>query len=483
MKKQPILLLSLLFISTFSGIAKEQPKVNTVKTVKQYTTAETGNLKLAFVAEKPLVAHVQPNMEETNIFIQPATKFQTVLGIGGALTDASAETFAKMPVDKQTEFLNAYYSPSKGIGYTLARTNINSCDFSSDSYTYIKDNDKELKTFTIAHDLKYRVPFIKKAIAAAGGNLTLFASPWSPPAWMKDNNNMLRGGKLLPAYYQSWATYFVRFIQEYQKAGIPVWGISVQNEPMASQSWESCIYTATEERDFVKNFLGPTLWKMGMQDKKVIILDHNRDLMFERASVNYSDLEAAKYIWGMGFHWYEDWAGGKQQFENVKLVNDAFPDKKLLFTEGCIEKFDLNRVNDWKLGERYGLSMINDFNNGVVGWTDWNILLDEQGGPNHVKNFCFAPIHYNTKTNELLYTSEYYYIGHFSKFIQPGAKRISGASSKNSIIFTAFQNTNGKIAVVVMNQNDKEETTNIWLNGKSIKSVLPKKSISTFVIG
>src|SRR5678815_5497684 len=137
-----------------------------------------------------------------------------------------------------------YYDKDKGIGYTLGRTNINSCDFSSDTYTYVTDGDKELKSFNLGHDEKFKIPLIKKAIEAAGGKLDLFVSPWSPPAWMKDNNDMLHGGKLKPEFYDSWANYYVKFIQAYEKEGIPVWGLTVQNEPMAKQTWESCMYTA-----------------------------------------------------------------------------------------------------------------------------------------------------------------------------------------------------------------------------------------------
>ena len=482
MRKHLLLLTITLIFSNFYINAKETTTSISIKTAKQYTTSETGNLRLSYVGEFQFSNHNQPIEAESNIFVNQNKKFQTVLGIGGALTDASAETFFKMPVSKQKDFIKAYYNPIDGIGYTLARTSINSCDFSSDTYTYVADKDVELKTFNISHDLKYRIPLIKKAIAEAGGKLVLFVSPWSPPAWMKDNNDMLHGGKLLPAYAQTWANYYVKFIQEYEKIGIPIWGLSVQNEPMASQTWESCIFTASEEMNFVKNFLGPTLHKSGMENKKVIVWDHNRDLMVQRANEIFGDKDAAKYVWGTGFHWYENWAGGKQQFENVQRVNEAFPDKKLMFTEGCIGDFDINEINDWSHGERYGESMINDFNNGTVGWTDWNILLDEQGGPNHVKNFCFAPVHYNTKTDELIYNSEFYFIGHFSKFIKPGAKRISVASSKSFILTTAFENVTGKIVVVVMNQEDKLEKFLIWMDGKSIESTVPGRSISTFLI-
>jgi glucosylceramidase len=453
-----------------------------VKTAKQYTTSEAGNLRLSYVGEIHFKSHSQPIEIETNIFINQNKKFQTVLGIGGALTDASAETFFKMPESKQKEFMKSYFDPIDGIGYTLARTSINSCDFSSESYTYVTDKDVTLKTFNISHDLKYRIPFIKDAIAQASGKLILFVSPWSPPAWMKDNNDMLHGGKLLPQYNQAWANYYVKFIQEYESNGVPVWGLTVQNEPLAKQKWESCIFTASEEKDFVKNFLGPTLSSSGLGNKKIIVWDHNRDLIVQRANEILSDKEAAKYIWGTGFHWYEDLSGGNEQFENIQIVNEAYPNKNLLFTEGCIGNFNLNKMNDWSHGEHYGQSMINDFNNGIVGWTDWNILLDEHGGPNHVQNYCFAPVHYNTKTDELIYNSEYYYLGHFSKFIRPGARRISASSSKSFLLTTAFQNTNGKIAVVVMNQKHKEVNFSIWMDGKSIESTIPGRSISTFLI-
>jgi len=446
-----------------------------------YTTAQNTNYRITATDTLELTNFGQPFETQPCVFVDAARSYQTFIGIGGALTDASAETFAKLPANKQQEFLTAYYDAQKGIGYTLARTNIHSCDFSSGSYTYVKDGDKELKTFSVDHDKQYRIPFIKRANQVTGGKLTLYASPWSPPAWMKDNNNMLQGGKLKKEYYQTWANYFAKFIKAYEKEGIPVWGVSIQNEPMAKQTWESCIFTAEEERDFLKYNLGPTLHKVGLKDKKIIAWDHNRDLIYQRASTLLKDPEAAKYAWGIGFHWYEDWSGGDQTFDNLKRVQESFPDKHLIFTEGCNGPFNMDKINEWKLGERYGRSMINDFNSGTVGWTDWNVLLDETGGPNHVKNFCFAPIHANTKTGELIYTNAYYYIGHFSKFIRPGAKRIVSSSSRSPLLTTAFKNADGKIAVVVMNNSDKEMDFHLWIDGKAAPSKSLPHSIMTFI--
>lgn len=482
MKKLFLVLVSTSSICLLNAQTTVQKYSTASKKVAVFTTAKNSDQRISPDGTYGFTTMPQPLETQPCIFIDPARKFQTFVGIGGAITDASAETFAKLPKDKQQEFLTAYYNSNTGIGYSLGRTHINSCDFSSDTYTYVADNDKSLSTFNIAHDEQFRIPLIKQAIAAAGGKLTMYVSPWSPPAWMKDNDNMLRGGKLKADSRQAWANYYVKFIKAYEAKGIPVWGLSVQNEPMATQKWESCIYTAEEERDFIKKYLGPTLQKNGMSNKKLIAWDHNRDLVYQRASTILSDPAAAKYVWGIGFHWYETWTGSGMQFNNVKAVADAFPGKNLIFTEGCKELFKMDSVYNWSLGERYAYSMIHDFNCGTAAWTDWNILLDEQGGPNHVGNYCFAPVHANTQTGELIYTNAYYYIGHFSKFIRPGAKRISAVSSRDILEATAFQNVDGSIAIVVLNRSDKKMDYNLWINGTAAQISSEPRSISTMVI-
>lgn len=484
MKKLTTATFLLLTLIAFSQQkSKTQPKTFSTKdkTVTVYTSNDSIKARLSKTAELQFLDLKQPLETQTCIFVNPSKTFQTFIGIGGAITDASAEVFAKLPKDKQQELLDAYYSKDKGIGYTIIRTNIHSCDFSSGSYTYINEGDKELKTFSIEHDKQFRIPLIKRAISTAGGKITLFASPWSPPAFMKDNNNMVKGGKLLPEFYQSWANYYVKFINAYQKEGMPVWGLTIQNEPMATQRWESCIYSAEDERDFLKNYLGPTLKKAGLGDKKITVWDHNRDLLSQRASTILDDPEANKYVWGIGFHWYENWSGGEPMFDNVRKVNEMYPNKNLLFTEGCVEAFKAEKYQFWANGERYGRSMINDFNNGTVGWTDWNILLDENGGPNHVGNFCFAPIHGDTKTGELIYTPSYYYIGHFSKFIKQGAKRISSVASRSQLITTSFINPDGKVVTVVMNQSDKKVNYFLCIGTKASEATILPHSIQTLV--
>ncbi len=450
--------------------------------IRIYTTESQSNVKLEKSNIVPTFTSIQqPKEVHSGIFVNPKVTFQTFVGIGAALTDAAAETFYKLNKDQQEIFLDSYFSKDKGIGYTLVRTIIHSCDFSNESYTYIEEGDESLESFSIERDLKHRIPFTKRVLDVATKDIVVYASPWSPPAFMKTNNNMLLGGKLKKEYYPAWANYFAKFIKAYENEGIPIWGLTIQNEPMAVQRWESCIYTAEEERDFLKYHLGPTLEREGLKDKKIIVWDHNRDLLFDRASVILNDPEANKYVWGTGFHWYEDWKDGKPMFNNVGKVATAFPDKKLIFTEGCNEGFDINRIQDPKLPERYAKAMINDFNNGTVAWTDWNILLNEYGGPNHVGNFCFAPVHGDTSSGKLLFTNSYYYIGHFSKFIRPGAKRVSSGTTSNRISSTSFMNQDGSLVVIALNEEEEAVDYFLTIGDKSTQLKIPKHSIQTIV--
>ena len=446
-----------------------------------YTTAESTSLRMT-ATDTLVFKPSEPTSEgKVYVFVDPRKTFQPLIGIGGALTDAAAETFAKLPAARQDELITAYYSTDGGIGYTLGRTNINSCDFSTESYTYVTEGDKDLTSFSIAHDLRYKIPLIKRAMAASGNRLKLFASPWSPPAYMKDNNDMLHGGHLRAEYRQSWALYYTKFIEGYRRAGVPVWGITIQNEPMATQTWESCIYQPEAERDFLRDYLGPVMARRGLKDVNIIVWDHNRDLIVQRAQTIFDDPRAAQYAWGIGFHWYEDWSGGTQMYDNVALVNRLYPAKHIIFTEGTPANFDSTAYGRWSLGEAYGRSMIHDFNSGAEGWTDWNILLDERGGPNHVGNYCFAPIHADTRTGQLIYTNSYYYIGHFSKFIRPGAKRIAIAPSRSMLLATGFVNPDGHVAVVVMNPTAKAGEYHLRVGSAAVTVRSPAHSIQTVV--
>jgi glucosylceramidase len=191
------------------------------------------------------------------------------------------------------------------------------------------------------------------------------------------------------------------------------------------------------------------------------------------------DPEAAQYVWGVGFHWYETWTGGEPMFTNLGQINQSYPEVNLIFTEGCNEKFDPLRYEYWPNAERYGRSMINDFNQGTVAWTDWNILLDQRGGPNHVGNFCFAPVHADTEQDKLIFTPSYYYIGHFSKFVRPEAVRVSTVSSRSALLATSFQNLDGSIITIVMNTTDEPVNYKLQLFTEAISTMIPARAIQT----
>jgi glucosylceramidase len=418
-----------------------------------------------------------PVKEFSSICIDSRKRFQTIEGFGGAFTEAAASTFYKMNPDAQSAMLKAYFDPVEGLGYTLCRTHINSCDFSLGNYAYAEEaGDIALEHFSIERDRRALIPLIRAAMQTAGGPIKLFASPWSPPAWMKTNGEMNHGGKLKPEYRDAWAHYYAKFVMAYEEEGIPIWGLSVQNEPEATQTWDSCIYTGEEERDFVRDYLGPTLRSEGLGHLRLIIWDHNRDRMFERAKVVLDDPLAAQYVWGTGFHWYVG-----DNFDNVQRVHDAFPDKALLFTEGCLELGP--HLGDWTAGERYARSMINDLNRWTVGWVDWNLVLDERGGPNHVGNYCSAPIIADTNDRSLdgvHFLSSYYYIGHIARFIRPGAVRIICAPTLDALEATAFRNMDGRIVVVVMNRTEEEIRFLLKYNGGAAQTKAPARSITTY---
>lgn len=430
------------------------------------------------LAELPPIAFGEaPGYDVPSIMVDAGRRFQVIEGFGGAFTEAAAVTLSKMDAEAQEAILKAYFDPRDGLGYTLCRTHINSCDFSLGNYAYDEvDGDVELKHFSIERDRRALIPMIKGAMQAAGGALKLFASPWSPPAWMKTSGQMNFGGKVKPEYRSVWARYYARYVQEYAAEGIPIWGLSVQNEPEATQTWDSCIYTGEEERDFVRDYLGPTLRQAGLGHLKLIIWDHNRDRMFERAKAVLDDPEAAQYVWGTGFHWYVG-----DNFDNVQRVHDAYPDKALLFTEGCQEGGP--HLNSWPVAERYARSIVNDLNRWTVGWVDWNMVLDEQGGPNHVGNFCSAPVIADTRLGGLdgvTFNPSFYAIGHFARFIRPGAERIICAPTLDALEAAAFRNSDGRLAVVVLNRGDAPIRFALKYGGRAAMCEAPAHSITTY---
>ena len=436
-----------------------------------YLTSKESEARIKKIPESELLHDSKTELR--SIKVDKNQIRQSILGFGGAFTEASAIIYNELDGDKKSEIIQAYFGDS-GNQYNMGRTHINSCDFSLGNYALCEEEDRKLDGFSIERDKKMLIPFIKEALNEASSPVLIMASPWSPPPWMKTNNQMNHGGKLKEEFQDTWAEYYCKYIEFYERDGVPIWGISVQNEPEAVQTWDSCIYTGEEERDFIKNFLGPALKRNKYLDKKLVIWDHNRDVMVERSRTVLSDPDAAQYVWGTGFHWYNG-----DHFDEVQKVHDEFPDKELIFTEGCQEGGP--HIGSWDLGERYATSIINDLNRYTVGWIDWNLLLDERGGPNHVGNYCSAPIIVNTKTQELLYQSSYFYLGHFSRFFSRGDKIVQCENTTSQLLSLSGINKNDKLTTTIMNK-EEYSIPFFYDNGSEKKSYsIPPRSIITII--
>lgn len=410
------------------------------------------------------------DVKRTKIQLDFENICQTILGFGGAFTEAAAHTYNQANDEVKKQIMEMYFNRENGLGYELGRLAINSCDFAIDNYTYVEEDDQLLTSFSLARDEKEVIPFLNEALKYQP-ELKLMAAPWSPPSYMKTNNNMNNGGKLLKAYYSLWADYLIKYLEEMAKRGIKIEFISIQNEPEANQTWDSCLYTPEEAREFVK-VLGPKLTRKKL-DVKVVVLDHNRDILEKWANSFASDKEALKYTWGLGVHWYVS-----EDFNALRNAKQIAPKLELIFTEGCIEGGP--QPEQLATGERYARNIIGELNNGTIGFIDWNLILNEQGGPNHVGNFCDAPLLY--VNNELVVNSSYYYIGHFAKYLHCGSKIISSTVSDNDLqVLAAINEKNQKVIVIV---NPSERNINYQINGldEETKGSIHRHTIQTWVV-
>ena len=414
----------------------------------------------------------KPGGEMTQLKLYPQEEYQEILGFGGALTESSAYVWSRMSTESQEKLMQLYFGP-EGNGYNFCRLHIQSCDFSLGNRSYVEEGDAELKTFSIAADKEYIIPLVKAA-QAENKDIRFLASPWSPPAFMKTNGEMNHGGRLKEDYYDAWARIMVKYVEAYEKEGIEISRLTIQNEPAAVQSWDSCIYTADEERRFACDFLRKRLDEAGFAHVKLSIWDHNKDIIMERTGGTFTDEEADRAIQGIAFHWYSG-----DHFEALRAVREKYPKKELIFTEGCVEYSRFAAKSQTDYAEMYGHALIGDLNAGMNAFIDWNIILDEKGGPNHVNNFCDAPIMCNAQEDSIEIKQSFYYIGHFSRFIRPGAKRILVSRYTQDLEACAFRNPDGGLVLVVMNRTDREQQFTLSVEGKCCDMSLEAHSIMT----
>ena len=408
--------------------------------------------------------------------LNPDVQYQEFLGFGGSMTESAWYALSQLSEEKREEVTRSYYCSNTGNGYRFTRTHINSCDFSLENWACVaQEGDTELSTFSFERTKRFLLPLLTSAKKYCGDDIRLIASPWSPPAWMKTNGQMNGGGQLLPRYREAWANYYLKWIDALQKCGFPTWAITVQNEPEATQVWDSCIYSAEEERDFIRDYLGPTLMQSEHSRVKIIGWDHNRERAFERGRALYEDAEAAKYVWGLGLHWYSG-----DYFEQLKQLSELYPDKAIVFTEGCCEGGV--KIDDWSRGQRYAHHIIGDLNHNCRVWCDWNLALDERGGPNHVGNFCDSPIIVSRETGEFHCQPSFYAIGHFSRFIKTGARRIGVSYFGGSLEATAFENPDKSITFVVLNPASEQITFRLLLDGGGVESLIGPYELQSYVL-
>lgn len=399
-------------------------------------------------------------VENQVINLYPEITYEKFEGFGGAITEAAAYIYSLMNEEEKKQVIETYFSPEQ-MNYQLVRIHMDSCDFSLDMYEAMSDpEDTKLNSFSFERTEKYIIPMLKDAQKASKGNLKLMLTPWSPPAFMKTNGKRIGGGKLKPEYRNLWAEYICRYIREFKDRGFDVQRISIQNEPKAVQTWDSCLFTAEEEKEFLRDHLYPAMKNHGYEDIEVFIWDHNKERIYERVR-DTVDKETKQMITGAAFHWYSG-----DHFEGLDLVHRLYPDMKLIMSESCLEYSIFDEKNINSVTNRLCHEIIGDLQAGMCAFYDWNLLLDEKGGPNHVGNYCHAPFLYDTVEHKLMpqKTQEQFYL--FSHFILPGSVRIASTKYTEQIDEVAYLTSENKIVVLLFNKSDQLLSVNIRLNGK-----------------
>ncbi|XP_029646236.1 lysosomal acid glucosylceramidase [Octopus sinensis] len=391
--------------------------------------------------------------------------FQKIIGFGGAFTDATGINVVSLPKKAQEKLLQSYFSPL-GIEYNIGRVPIASCDFSTRIYSYDDAvNDTKLMQFDLAEeDLNYKIPLIKKAQKMSKRKVLLFGSPWSAPAWMKTNNNMtgmgMLKGKPGGAYYNAWALYFVKFLEEYKHFNITFWGLTAQNEPVDGLIYkfpfQAMGWTPQLQRDFIIKDLGPLLHSYGYGNLKLMIFDDQRTFLVNWVKTVLNNTLARTFVSGIGVHWYEDI---DLTLSFLDKTHELFPNHFILGTEACAASYPWEQpkvaLGSWKRAESYSKDIIQDLNHWVTGWTDWNMALDLEGGPNWAKNFVDSAIIVNKTAGEFYKQPMYYIMAHFSKYILPDSVRIEITNIPKFLDVVGFLRPDKATVVVIVNRQDQ----------------------------
>ena len=426
-------------------------------------------------AEKALNCVKDTERENELINIYPQMKYQKLEGFGGAVTDSAGYVFSLLNAEQKKEMVKQYFG-AENMAYNQVRIPIDSCDFSLEHYEADSDpDDVKFEKFSFARVEKYILPLLDAAEEAYGDKLDIMLSPWSPPAYMKTTGERNHGGKLKSECRKQWAEYICRYIEEYRNRGYHVTKLTMQNEPKAVQTWDSCIYTAQEQKEFLKDYLWPSLKAHGLDDIGIYLWDHNKERVFEWAET-IIDEETTEMIRGLAFHWYSG-----DHFEALRMIREKYPDKQLLLSEACIEYSKFSADDYLNNAQKYAHDMMGNLNAGMNTFLDWNLILNEEGGPNHVGNFCDAPYLFDRDKKELKESNILGYLWHFTHFLEAGAVRVGVSRYTDKLEVTAFEKDD-RITFVVLNRTDEELTAYIRLGEYCTElNVLPK-SIGSGVI-
>lgn len=418
---------------------------------------------------------------ELVITVNADKSFQMILGLGSSLEHSTCSNLFRLPLSERERVIERLVSPTSGIGMNLLRICIGTSDFAGEPWYSYDDlppgeTDPELKRFSVERDRIYVLPMLKIA-RQKNSDLLFFASPWSPPGWMKTSGTMI-GGELLPKWYPGYAEYFVRFIQAYQAEGIPIYAVTVQNEPGVDRAKEkdpkwfypSCHWTGQQERDFIRDHLGPALRRHGL-NTKIWCYDHNYNVepKGDSAGLNHPrtilrDAAAAKFVDGVGFHHYEGKPDGMSRF------HAEFPLTPIYFTEGSV--FSIYGAHD----------IIERLRNWACSYNAWVTLLDDQGRPNNgpfPATSAILKLHSDTLRIEELF--EFYSYAHFMKFVARGAVRIDSTPGNSDFNNIAFRNPDGSATLVVVNTTQAGKSFVVVSQGKSFRTEIGAGSVATFV--
>ncbi|XP_027726595.1 lysosomal acid glucosylceramidase isoform X2 [Vombatus ursinus] len=438
---------------------------------------------------------IQSNWTGTGLLLtlRPDQQFQKIKGFGGAVTDAAALNILALSPPAQDLLLKSYFSP-EGIEYNIIRVPMASCDFSIRVYTYADyPEDFQLNNFSLSEeDTKLKIPLIHRALALAQRPISLFASPWTSPTWLKTNGAVNGKGSLKgkpgDKYYQTWAKYYIKFLDAYAEHKLRFWAVTAENEPSAGMisgyPFQCLGFTPELQRDFVAFDLGPALAQSAHHDIKLLILDDHRLLLPHWARVVLMDPKAAQYVSGIAVHWYLDFLAPINA--TLGETHRLFPDVTLFASEACAgSKFweQSVRLGSWSRGTQYSHSIITNLIHHVVGWTDWNLALNPEGGPNWVRNFVDSPIIVDIGKDKFYKQPMFYHLGHFSKFIPEGSQRIGLDANQNTNLETvALLRPDGAVVLVVLNRSSQDELLTIADPAVGFMQTLaPADSIQTYL--